>query len=136
MLDIFMLPQAGPLAGGGANRHRLVPMLIIAAVCGPLQANCYLVAADPGHECLIIDPGMESAAEVRELVSQHRLRPVAVLATHGHIDHVADAADVADGYGIEVWIHRADRHLLTDPASGLSPDLAGYVAALYPQGLS
>jgi glyoxylase-like metal-dependent hydrolase (beta-lactamase superfamily II) len=41
---------------------------------------------------------------------------MAVLATHGHIDHVADAAAVADYFDIPLYIHQADRRFLTEPA--------------------
>ena len=44
---------------------------------------------------------------------------------------MADAHTVADAYGIPVWIHPADRHLLSDPAAGLSPEAGPLVTALY-----
>jgi hydroxyacylglutathione hydrolase len=44
------------------------------------------------------------------------------LATHGHVDHIWCVAPVAGAYEATAWIHPADRHLLTDPAQGLSPD--------------
>ncbi|MEN0070396.1 MAG: MBL fold metallo-hydrolase [Propionicimonas sp.] len=89
---------------------------------GPWQANCYLVAAGAGRECVIIDAGVESADPVRRLVREHSLTPVGVVASHGHIDHVACAAELATGFGAPLWIHPADRHLLTDPAAGLGED--------------
>src|SRR5450759_1111539 len=56
---------------------------------------------------------MDATEVVERLLSESNRTPVAVLATHGHLDHVADAHTVADAYGIPVWIHPADRHLLS-----------------------
>lgn len=96
-------------------------MLIATFPAGPWQTNCYVVATGPGAECVIIDPGHEAAAGVAELVADHRLEPVALLATHGHLDHVFSVAPICASYAMPAWIHPADRHLLTDPLAGLSP---------------
>jgi len=92
-------------------------MLIRSAACGPLEANCYLLAPDKGEECVIIDPGMEAAGDITTLVAIHQLTPVAILATHGHYDHVADAGKLAARFDVPVWIHSGDRHLLANPAA-------------------
>jgi len=95
-------------------------MLIAGFPAGSFAANCYLVAPGPGQECLIIDPGQDSEAGIDEIVAQYRLRPAAVLATHGHIDHIWAVAPVCGARNIPAYIHPADRALLTDPAKGLS----------------
>lgn len=95
-------------------------MLIKGFPAGSFAANCYVVAPGAGEDCLIIDPGQDAAAGIDEIVAEHRLRPVAVLATHGHLDHIWSIAPVCDGAGIPAYIHPADRELLTDPAKGLS----------------
>jgi hydroxyacylglutathione hydrolase len=74
---------------------------------------------------------MDAAPAAERLLAESGRTLVAVLATHGHLDHVADAHIVADAYGVPVWIHAADRHLLSDPAPGLNADAAPLVAALY-----
>jgi glyoxylase-like metal-dependent hydrolase (beta-lactamase superfamily II) len=93
-------------------------VLIAGFPAGSFAANCYVVAPGPGEECLIIDPGQDAEPGIAELVAQHRLRPVAVLATHGHIDHVWSVAPVCGARGIPAYIHPADRDLLSDPAKG------------------
>jgi len=95
-------------------------VLIAGFPAGSFAANCYVVSAGPGAECLIIDPGEGAAAGIDEIISEHRLQPVAVLATHGHIDHVWSVAPVCDAKDIPAYIHPADRALLSDPARGLS----------------
>jgi hydroxyacylglutathione hydrolase len=74
---------------------------------------------------------MDATDVVDRLLVESNRTPVAVLATHGHLDHVADAHTVADTYGIPVWIHPADRHLLSDPAVGLGAGAGDVVTELY-----
>ena len=105
-------------------------MFLASFPSGAWQANCYLIAAAEKAECVIIDPGQDAAATVARLVTERGLAPTAVLATHGHFDHVADAAQVADSYGIPVYLHPSDRHLLADPAAGLDPGGAALVRNL------
>jgi hydroxyacylglutathione hydrolase len=95
-------------------------MLIAGFPAGSFAANCYIVASEPGAECLIIDPGQDAEAGIEELVAKYRLRPAAVLATHGHIDHIWSVAPVCGARNIPAYIHPDDRGLLSDPARGLS----------------
>ena len=99
-------------------------MLIAGFPAGPWGTNCYVVATAPGSECVVIDPGMEATEGVARVVEEHRLKPVSVLVTHGHVDHMFCVAPVAGGYDATAWIHPSDRHLLTDPMAGMSPETA------------
>ena len=94
-------------------------MLIAGFPAGSFAANCYLIAPAAGEECLIIDPGEDAQGGIDEIVEQYRLRPVAVLATHGHIDHIWSVAPVCGARGIPAYIHPADRDLLSDPGKGI-----------------
>ncbi len=94
---------------------------------GVWQANCYVLAAAAGEQCVIVDPGQDSAGGVRDVVSGNRLDPRAILLTHGHFDHVADAALLAEEYHVAVYIDPADEHLLSNPAAGLNADGAALV---------
>ena len=100
-------------------------MLIAGFPAGPWGTNCYVVATGPGAECVVVDPGKDAAAGVADVVREHRLKPVSVLVTHGHIDHMWCVAPVAGTYDATAWIHPEDRHLLTDPMAGISPETAG-----------
>ena len=102
-------------------------MLIAGFPAGPWAANCYVVATGPGAECVVVDPGKDAAPGVADLVREHRLKPVSVLLTHGHIDHVWSVVPVAGTYDATAWIHPADRHLLTDPMAGISRESAAMV---------
>jgi hydroxyacylglutathione hydrolase len=99
-------------------------VLIAGFPAGSWAANCYVVATGPGAECVVVDPGQDAAAGVAEIVREHRLKPVAVLLTHGHIDHMWSVTPVAGTYDATAWIHPADRHLLADPMAGISRETA------------
>ncbi|MFF7591192.1 MBL fold metallo-hydrolase [Kitasatospora purpeofusca] len=98
-------------------------MFIAGFPAGAWGTNCYLVAPGPGEECVIVDPGHQAAAGVEELVREHRLKPVAVLLTHGHIDHVASVVPVCDAKGVPAWIHPEDRYMMSDPERALGRSL-------------
>jgi hydroxyacylglutathione hydrolase len=95
-------------------------VLIAGFPAGSFAANCYLLASGPGAECLIIDPGQDAEQGIDEIIERYRLRPVAVLATHGHIDHIWSVAPVCGAKGIPAYIHPDDRALLSDPGRGLA----------------
>jgi glyoxylase-like metal-dependent hydrolase (beta-lactamase superfamily II) len=59
---------------------------------------------------------------VDEVVREHRLNPVAVLVTHGHLDHMWSVTPVCEARDVPAYIHPADRHLLADPMAGISGD--------------
>jgi glyoxylase-like metal-dependent hydrolase (beta-lactamase superfamily II) len=93
-------------------------VLVAGFPAGAFAANCYIVAPAPGEQCVIIDPGQDAEAGIDEVLAEHRLRPAAVLLTHGHIDHIWSVAPVCGAQGIPAYIHPDDRVLLSDPAKG------------------
>jgi len=96
-------------------------LLIAGFPAGTFAANCYVMAAGPGEQCLIVDPGQDAEPGIEEILRQHRLQPAAVLLTHGHLDHIWSVAPVCGAKDIPAYIHSADRPLLSDPARGLWP---------------
>jgi hydroxyacylglutathione hydrolase len=91
-------------------------MLVAGFPAGAWGTNCYVLSSGPGQECLVIDPGQDSMDGVTSVMREHRLKPVAVLLTHGHIDHVWCAAPLTGSHGIAAYIHPGDRYRLADPA--------------------
>jgi glyoxylase-like metal-dependent hydrolase (beta-lactamase superfamily II) len=89
---------------------------------GPWETNCYVLAGGPARECVIVDPGFGAAAGVADVVAEHRLKPVAVLVTHGHLDHMYAVTPICSSYDATCWVHPHDRALLTDPLAGMGPD--------------
>ncbi len=100
-------------------------MFIAGFPAGPWGTNCYVVSTGPGNECVVVDPGKDAASGVADVVREHGLKPVAVLVTHGHVDHMWSVAPVAGTYDATAWIHPKDRHLLSDPMQGISAESAG-----------
>ncbi|HVA61918.1 MAG TPA: MBL fold metallo-hydrolase [Mycobacteriales bacterium] len=94
-------------------------MLVAGFPAGPPQTNCWVVAPAPGEECVVVDPGIDAEPALDALLAEHRLRPVAVLLTHGHFDHTFSVVPVCGARGIPAWIHPDDRGQLADPGSGL-----------------
>jgi hydroxyacylglutathione hydrolase len=76
------------------------------------ETNCWLIAADASDDAVVVDPGF-SAGAVRALLEEAGKTPVAVLATHGHVDHVGAAAELA-GDELPFHIHEADALALSD----------------------
>ena len=76
---------------------------------GPFAENCYLVGEPPA--VAVVDPGGESERVVAA-IDERGWRPEAILLSHGHLDHVAHSAHVAERYGIGLGIHRDDLFLL------------------------
>jgi hydroxyacylglutathione hydrolase len=93
-------------------------VLVAGFPAGSFAANCYVIAPAAGEQCVIIDPGQDAERGIEEILAAHRLKPAAVLLTHGHIDHVWSVAPVCGAAGIPAYIHPADRALLSDPAKG------------------
>lgn len=90
----------------------------------PAQAfdtNCYVVAPARGEQCVVVDPGIGVEAQLDEVLREHDLQPVAVLLTHGHLDHTFSVTPVCGARGISAYIHPADRDQLADPVKYLSP---------------
>jgi hydroxyacylglutathione hydrolase len=89
----------------------------------PAQAfdtNCWVVAPAAGEQCVVIDPGIGVEDTLDALLREFKLQPVAVLLTHGHLDHTFSVTPVCGARNIPAWIHPADRELLADPMKGLS----------------
>lgn len=109
-------------------------MFIASFPAGPWETNCYLVATEPGSECVVVDPGMDALDGIREVVAEHHLKPVAALLTHGHLDHMYTVTPLCSSYDATCWIHPADRALLSDPLRGMGPDTAALLRRLSPDG--
>lgn len=97
-------------------------MLTIAFPATAFATNCYILAQSAGQECLIVDPGIGVEDRISAVLTEHRLRPTAVLLTHGHLDHTYSVTPVCGGE-IGAYIHTDDRYRLTDPLADIGPEM-------------
>jgi hydroxyacylglutathione hydrolase len=107
-------------------------VLVASFPAGPWQTNTYVVAADRGSECVVIDPGMDAEVGVADLVAEHRLKPVAVMVTHGHLDHMFAVAPLCRANDTPCWVHPDDRDLLADPLRSMGAETRALFARLAP----
>jgi hydroxyacylglutathione hydrolase len=103
-------------------------MLVVGFPAQAFGTNCFVLAPSAGEECVVVDPGIGVADQLEAVLREHRLLPVAVLLTHGHLDHTFSVAPVCAARGISAYVHPADEAMLADPALGLSPETAQMMA--------
>lgn len=80
----------------------------------PFQVNTFVVYNDT-PECLIIDAACYQEEEFQKLfsfITEKSLKPVALLNTHGHVDHLTGTSRVCEKYGIDLFMHKDDQFLL------------------------
>jgi hydroxyacylglutathione hydrolase len=96
---------------------------------GAFETNCYVLRSDEGAgDCMVVDPGM-GAGRLVEFLREHQLNPVAVVLTHGHIDHMAGVAALRDEFtDIKVYIHKLDAGMLAEPHTNLSAMTGEFVS--------
>lgn len=82
-----------------------------------------MIAAEQGADCIIVDPGDGAADRLEAVLTEHDLKPAAVLLTHGHLDHVYSVTPVCGAHNIPAMIHSDDRYRLQDPTSSMPPDV-------------
>ena len=81
---------------------------------GPLQTNAYLLINDK-KECIIFDPGSEGQA-FNTYLEENALKPLAVLLTHAHFDHIGAVDAVRNHWKIPVYVHKKEKNWLGDPS--------------------
>ncbi len=86
---------------------------------GPLQANCHILVCNASREAIIIDPGDEGERIV-DFIHSHHLKPIMILNTHGHGDHIGANGYLKSIYNIPISIHAKETQMLIDAEANLS----------------
>lgn len=103
---------------------------VVSFTFNPFQENTYIVY-DTTKECVIFDPGCSNESEKRELtqfIEVNELKPVRLINTHCHIDHILGNAFVASKWNLPLEIHQGELVLLEN-----TPKVAAYYGMEYPE---
>ncbi|MCS6956804.1 MAG: MBL fold metallo-hydrolase [Patescibacteria group bacterium] len=84
-------------------------MKILRYSLGQLQANCYFLIKE--NNCLIIDPADEANFILEEL-QRKKLKLLAMLATHGHFDHLMAVGEIQKSFNVPLYISFKDKFLI------------------------
>ena len=86
----------------------------------PFMENSYVVWNEGRADCFVVDPGFEPNLILR-FVQKQGLKIVAILNTHGHVDHIAGNEAMKNAFpDVPLVIGAGDAEMLTDPAKNLS----------------
>lgn len=105
-------------------------MFLEKIVIGQLEANCYVFGDDKTGEVVVIDPGGD-AVEIIEVIESNKLRIMAIINTHGHIDHTFGNKVLKEYSKSPLLIHGDDSRMLTSSFHNLS-DYLGYEISVIP----
>jgi len=95
-------------------------MIVESLLVGPLQTNAYVLGCEETRDCAVIDPGGDPR-EIVSCVRGLRLRPVWILDTHGHGDHIGAQRAVKETFQeARIAIHEAEAPMLSSPVKNLS----------------
>lgn len=88
-------------------------------VVGSFEVNCYLIVDESSNEVVIIDPGDEPTA-IADHTEKRGMKPVAILLTHGHVDHIGGVSELRQRYSVPLIAGENEREYLSDPMVNLS----------------
>ena len=88
-------------------------------VLGPVQTNCFFLINEDTKELLIIDPA-DRAQGIIDWIQSEGLKPVAILLTHGHFDHIMAVKEVKEKYQIPVYACMQEEVMLAEPTINMT----------------
>ena len=96
-------------------------------VVGPVSTNCYFLINEESKEAVIVDPG-DYAQKIKSYLEKEAVKPVAILLTHGHFDHMMAAEKLRNEYQIPVYACEKEKPLLNSASLNLAK---GFIRADY-----
>lgn len=86
---------------------------------GLLIENCYIVYNEDSKNCIIIDPGDE-AEKISDFIEKQKCKPLGIILTHGHFDHIGAVKELQDKYDIKCFASESEREIINDGYKNLS----------------
>ena len=103
----------------------MAEMRIQNLVLGMVATNCYFLLNADTKEMILVDPADEAEA-IEEKVNAMGGRPVAVLLTHGHFDHIGAALQIARAFTIPIYASETEDGMLADTSLNLTAHFTGH----------
>ena len=88
-------------------------------IVGSVSTNCYLLKNKETGEMLIIDPG-DNAGKIEQKILEMQGKPIAILLTHGHFDHILAAEEIRKKYNIPIYADQKEEKTLQDARINLT----------------
>ena len=88
-------------------------------ILGPVYTNCYLLKNKETGELIIVDPA-DCPEKIEMKISRMNGKPVAILLTHGHFDHILAAQAVKEKYNIPIYACRQEEEMLREPSVNMT----------------
>ncbi len=94
------------------QENKLDPEITIFKL-GDLETNCYLVWCPKTLETIIIDPA-DNGDFISEKILELKLKPLCMVFTHGHFDHVLGSLELRLNFDLPIFLHEDDLFLIKD----------------------
>ncbi|WP_163654634.1 MBL fold metallo-hydrolase [Listeria sp. PSOL-1] len=92
-------------------------------ITGSLEENCYII--HNGKSALIVDPGADKE-KIEHAITQENVKPLAILLTHCHLDHIGAVTEIRSTYEIPVYVSTKEQEWLGNPLHNGSADMDMY----------
>lgn len=97
-------------------------------ILGAVQTNCYLIYNEETKEGIVIDPA-DNGPKIVQTVASFLVKPVAILLTHGHFDHLMAAEELKERFRIPIYLHEEEEQLAASPMLNASSTFGMYGTA-------
>ena len=88
-------------------------------IVGSVFTNCYFLKNKETGEMLIIDPG-DNAGKIEQKILEMQGKPMAILLTHGHFDHILAAEEIRKKYNVPIYADQKEEKTLQDARINLT----------------
>jgi len=86
-------------------------MILETIIVGPLEVNCYLIGCEKTKEVYLVDPG-DDLDEIQSVIEKNNYIPIAIINTHGHIDHAGGVKAMMEKLNIPFYLHSDEQPVI------------------------